>query len=266
MKHKAWVEGIEEVAEEHRDLYAESADGGYVFELESAGGFGVGNIERLKKAVQVERRLTTQAKKKVSGFGDRKPEDYADLEAKISELEGAPDLSEAHKKEVARLKRDAEDKSKRDLSEHDAKITKLTAEVGRRVVDSAAMPALAKEKADVALLMPHIRDSLKPVQGEDGTWGTQVVDLDGTPLTSQKSSSMAPMGVDELVGTLKERFPGAFPSQQKPGIGAGGLGGTPPAAGGTISLTKEEMHDPANYARAKEQAEKSGARIEVTES
>lgn len=107
------------------------------------------------------------------------------------------------------------------VSEKDAKITKLTRAVERRLVEAKLATALAKAGADekmASLLMlkgqQHIR-----VRETDDDFEEYVADERGNPLVADGKGS--PMTVEQFVETtLKTQYPGAFKGTGSSGSGA----------------------------------------------
>ena len=92
-----------------------------------------------------------------------------------------------------------------------------------------------------------------------------MIDENGTPRVTMVAGSTDPMGITELVKSMRasESYAKAFS-----GSGATGSGTTTGATGGSpgkgFSLTESEARNPATYRAAKEVAEKAGSSLQIT--
>lgn len=265
MPLKAWIGKLEEVEEADRKHYRAMENGeGFVAAVDPIGGWALENVASLRKTLATERRRKTEAEGKLAAFKDRKPEDFDVLSVELESLRKA-NPNEKAAAEIERVKKELSEKGARELTAKDAKIGELSRLIERQMVDTEATGAISRFKGDVALLLPHVRAGLRAVPKDDGRWRTQVVDESGNERISNKANSTDAMSVAEFVESLKERFPGAFESPQKPGLGVGTPGGGTSSGNGVVKISREEMHDPRKYQAAKATAEKAGGRIEVTE-
>ena len=98
------------------------------------------------------------------------------------------------------------------------------ARLERRLIDADATAAIAAAKGVPALLLPHVRASVKVIE-EDGDFKVQVVDAQGNPRVNGKGEFLS---IADLVGEMRQSdvYGRAFEPTGTTGGGAtGGSGG-----------------------------------------
>lgn len=125
------------------------------------------------------------------------------------------------------------------------------------LVNNSIMAAIAHEKGNSDLLMPHVRDHVK-LFDEDGELVARVIDKAGNPrITGAKGDFMS---IEGLLEEFKETdtFAPCFEGSRSSGAGAGGdgSGGTKnnPFASDSLNLTEQarlNREDPNKAARLK---------------
>lgn len=100
-------------------------------------------------------------------------------------------------------------------SEKDNQINSLRQALDNELIENVAMKEIDKAEGSHVLLMPHIKNSIKTVQNEDGSFGVTVVDQYGDPRMNAETGE--PLTVAELVSEFQanEAFAGAFPIQNR---------------------------------------------------
>lgn len=218
-------------ADEHSALAAEdqaryvphAASGGFMFGLESVGGWRLEDVDGLASSLQKERATA----RKFAGLDPEAAkaamQRVAELEAEMEKGGGklTKDEREAIKKSVA----DAYEKEKaallKERDDYDSQLRDY-------IVENAATAAIAKHGASLKILMPHVKSAIKAVKGEDGKYRPRVVGADGTELLSRVSgSSHSPMPPDEFVASFKSDpdLMAAFPGTGSSGSGAASTNG-----------------------------------------
>lgn len=212
-------------ADEHSKLSPEDqaryvkheASGGFMFGLESVGGWRLEDVDGLSSSLQKERATARK-------FAGLDPEAAKAAMQRVAELEaemekGGGKLTKDEREAIRKSVADAYEKEKQALiAERDA----LDAGLRDYIVENAATAAIAKHGANLKLLMPHVKGAIRAVKGDDGKYRPRVVGADGTELPSRVSGSAhLPMAPDEYVGSmLKSEYPEAFPGTGSSGSGA----------------------------------------------
>jgi len=134
---------------------------------------------------------------------------------------------------------------------------KLQTQLENVLVNNAIMGAIAHEKGNADLLMPHVRDHVKLFE-EDGEQVARVIDKTGNPrITGAKGDFMS---IENFLGEMKESdtFAPCFEGSRATGSGAGGdgSGGTKnnPFSKDSLNLTEQarlNREDPDKAARLK---------------
>lgn len=252
------VDSLDAVPEGYRPLYAEGEGG---FRLDDALARRL-DVSGLTSALEKERKGAREAERQLRAWTalGRAPEELAELLA----AQDAALAREAERKgEWDTLKAQLAARHQAEIAARDAALARLRGSVERQLVDAAASAELAAQRGAVALLLPHLRASLRLVEEADGTLAVRVVDGEGTPRSDARGQ---PLAVKELVAEMRQSdaFARAFD-------GAGTTGsGTPPSAapGGTpgvLHLTREQARDPATYRRAREDASRAGQLLSIVE-
>ena len=121
-------------------------------------------------------------------------------------------LTEAHAAELGKFKE---------------RESKLTTALEQQLIDNAAGAAISAAKGNSPLLLPHIKQHIKMIQGENGEYQATVIDAAGNERFSLVEAGK-PMGISELVGEFKtnDTYKMAFTPDNSGGGGGGGEGGT----------------------------------------
>ena len=232
-----FVEDVETLDESVRSLYKE-AEGGFILDTESAGGYELDNISGLKSALQKERKSVGDLTKQVGTYKTT----YEGLDAeearaamtKVAEYDAFDPEKEADKLAEAKF----ENSKKRWQTQNDkaweATIKSeyapaveqnkvLIGQLRKEMVTSAALKAIAAEDGDAELLLPHVVNSIQFSQLENGQFSTSIVDGQGEVMYNSKGEDMT---TQEHVASLKTRFPSAFNSKAISGSGIQSTVGT----------------------------------------
>jgi len=210
------VESLEQVEEASRPLYVEK-DGKFYLDVE-----GLEDTEDLKRSLRdankeaAERRRLLEGWKKVGKTPDE-----------IQELLEAHRVAEEEKHKKAgdwdKLREQMNEAHAKALKEKDAALDKMKASLENHLVVAEATRALSEAKGSPALLLPHVRASVRVVE-KDGQFGVQVVDAKGDLRVNSKGD---PISIPDLVSEMRESevFGRAFDGSGRSGSG------TPPNAG-----------------------------------
>jgi hypothetical protein len=227
------VDNLESVAETLRDEY--ESDGSGKFVLKAAKGYESPDaVKGLKSALQKERdnvgARSTELSKIKEQLGDLTPDQIVELRAKLA-------TDEENKAKAAgewdKLKGQMNDQHKAALAKKDEENGALRNALNAQLIDSEAARAIADEKGNATLLMPHVKAMTRVVE-EGGKFKVVVVDEVGTPKVDAKGE---PLTIKALVAQLRtnEVYAGAFAGSGNSGGGAGagaGAGGGGAGAGG----------------------------------
>jgi hypothetical protein len=252
-------DSIESIPEALREHYAKGADGKFRPTFEGSSGWALEDVGGLRKALGAERGTREQLERTVKAFDGIDPSVARDALDKVGKIK---DWTPGEKVEaqIAAVKEAMSKAHGAEKSALEAKASKLDKELRRVLVVSAAAQSMAKHKADVALLMPHVERSVQVAEVGD-RFEVRVVGDDGNPLIASDGSNMS---LDAFVGgVLREKFPAAYPSSGAQGGGAQGSrhsGGAP----GAFTISREEAKDVNKYARVREAAEKAGQQVQFT--
>lgn len=219
-KIKLTVEKLDDVAEALRSLYVER-DG--KFELDAEG------LPEIRTAL---REANAEAKNLRLKFKGIDPEEVATMREQFEELRGksGTDALNALKEQLVSAHGKERDKLQK-------KIDRMTQELDRALVESAATSALVAAKGSPALLMPHVRRHVKVVESDDGRFEARVVDEKGNPRVRDDGT---PMLIKHLVDEMRanEEFGRAFEASGAAGTGDDhGTGG----GGGRATKKRSEM-------------------------
>lgn len=234
-KLKAFVTTLDDVTDEHKDLYVadKDADGKDRFKLDAEGLEDVTGLKRTLTATRTELRTAKARVKPLEGLEEDEDVDAiitAGRQAIEAQRTGAPipavesvktQMTAAHNKEVKKL---------------NARIEGMNSALRDALIESAAVSAITdpEMKGNKTLLLPHIKTVTDIVEIEDGEkirYEARVFDKPATATDRQErvDPQGKPLTVKALVAELRENseYSGAFE-----GSGASGSGATTEGGGG----------------------------------
>lgn len=144
----------------------------------------------------------------------------------------------------------------------------LQTAVEKNIRKAAAISAIAEHKGREKLLLPTVIDQIKVIE-ENGDLVARVVDEKGNVRLTMKQGQTGPMGISELVESLKTHndYSAAFDGTGSSGGGttssSGRAGGT--STNGVHYISKEDAKDTAKYRAARDAATAKGLRLEIAE-
>ena len=212
MALKIEVDSLDAIPESSRSLYIEK-DGKFRLDLE-----GLEDTAGLKSALQKERetaKLATRQAQQWQSLG-KTPDEIASLvdASKRAEEERALKGGEWEK-----LKGQMLDQQKTELAKRDQQLAVKDKALTKYLVDAAAVTALAAAKGSAALLLPHIRSSVKVIEDGDD-YAVRVVDAAGNPRVNGKGEFLS---IADLVSEMRQSddYSRAFDASGTAGSGAG---------------------------------------------
>lgn len=218
------VDSIDAVPETLRDQYKE-VDGKFRLDLD-----GYEDPSNLKSALQKEREAAKQAAKQVKAWESlgKSPEEIQEL------------LQAQQQAEEDKLNKAGEwDKLKAQMNEQFSKekqqlLDSLTAKeraIEKHLVDAQATAAIAELKGVPALLLPHVKASVRVVE-EGGEYSVRVVDPSGNPRVNAQGEYLS---IKDLVSEMRQSdiFGRAFEATGTTGSG------TPSNKGGGSDKAKK---------------------------
>lgn len=233
------VDSISTLPEAHQALYKPAGDK-YVLDVD-----GMEDTANLKSALVKEREAAKTASRQVGAWQSigRTPEE-------IQALIAAQDQAERDKLtkngEWDKLRGQMADQHKTDMGKKDERIGALTKSLERRLIDADAVAAIASAKGASALLLPHVRASVRVID-DGGDFKVQVVDASGNPRVNGKGEFLS---IADLVSEMKQSdvFGRAFDAAGTTGSGAGNTQGN--SGPRSMNRTAFDALRPAERAKA----------------
>lgn len=263
------VKKLDEAPAEARPHYVQK-DGFYILDGTPSEGWSIDKVDDLKRSVSSLSEKNRKATELLKSFEDGEGNliDSAKAREALDKLGKMADWTPSEKvqQQIESLKSQMIEKHQREISAKSERERQLMEAVRDSLVTSTATAAMSKAKVNVDLLLPHVERAIR-VEEIDGKFVPRVLDKDGkTVRLTAKQGSHDPMGVEEFVLSLKDRFPEAFPSTVKPGAGTAGSDTTAqPVADGSFTLTREQARDVDAYRRARAAADKAGQPLQITD-
>ncbi len=204
---------LAEVDEPIRKYYEKLEDGR--FQLR-----GFEDVHALKNAIgriKVERDLLKTEAGKFDGFDAGELERLKEVEAKVKKE------SELARTDFDKQFTDASEQYKNEIQVRDTRITKLSTDLEKALIDNEATRHIADADGTPDLLLPHVRD-VAEIREVNGHHRAVIIGDDGSPrlkVGATKANDFLPLS--DYIDELKERphFAGAFR-----GSGASGGGAT----------------------------------------
>lgn len=212
------LEDISTVPEAYRGAYAQGADGLYTIS-ETAKPL-VDSITGLSKALKISR--TNERKTpNLQAILDQIGEDFTspdDVKARLEELTGQVASAAGGKVNLEKMKADMEKAFGVKEAALKGDNEKMQRSLAKYLVDASAATALASEKGNATLLMPHVRGKVKVVADGDD-YVVRVLDDAGDFRGDGKGGFMS---IADLVKEMKgaKEFAAAFESETATGGGA----------------------------------------------
>jgi len=270
---------FESLDEGLRTHYSADADNPDIFRLSvtPVSGISLEDVSNLKGALQKERSQVSSLKNSLTVFDGLNAEE---ARTAINELELLKKNGDGNKtRDEVRAELDASYKTKfetdrdaltkkfsLDIETKESKITSLSRQLEKHLVDNSASSAINKAGGAVELLLPIIRSNTTVITQETGNLAIRVLDEAGQERMSPKAGSSDPMTITEFVSELKHdsKFARAFKASGNSGSGATGSSGRVETSG-EIVLSGADAKNAQKYREALVRAEKSGKRVVLKE-
>ncbi|RZL39236.1 MAG: hypothetical protein EOP35_04155 [Rubrivivax sp.] len=187
------VDSLDGIAEAQRPLYKES-NGKFVLDVD-----GYEDPVGLKSALQAERNNAKTATQQVAAWKalGKTPEEIQALVESAAQAE-RDKLTKGG--EWDKLKLQMTEQHTVELGKKDERIKTLTTSLERRLIDADATAAIAAAKGVPALLLPHVRASVRVIE-DGGDFKVQVVDAAGNPRVNGKGEFLS---IADLVGEMRQ--------------------------------------------------------------
>jgi hypothetical protein len=223
------VESIDAVPEAQRSLYKET-NGKFVLDVD-----GYEDPTNLKSALQKEREAAKTATKQAQAWAalGKTPEEIQALVEAQAQAERDKLVKGG---EWDKLKAQMLEQQTKEREQLESKLKAKDSAIERHLVDAQATAAIAAAKGVPALLLPHVKASVRVVE-DGGEYVVRVVDAAGNPRVDAKGEFLS---IADLVGEMRqsEIFGRAFEPTGTTGSGAQGGG-----SGGTGKVMKQSAID-----------------------
>jgi hypothetical protein len=157
------------------------------------------------------------------------------LGTKLTELMTAVKDGKSVNVNLEAIKKDFDKRLGAEKATYQTELQNMQNTLHEYMVKNAALASLS-EAGTVAggqdLLLPQISAQAKVIKTEDGKYVVRVVDEENNVRLNNKGE---PMGVNDLVLEMKQKFPMTFKSEQKPGTGS-----TPGTAKGQQQVMRKD--------------------------
>lgn len=240
-----YTDDIDSVPETMREHYTKQKDGGYVLAATAGGGYSIEKVGGLKSALSAARAEAKDATSKLAAFtqDDGEMLDADTARAAIDKLAALGSDADVEAKVAAAVQAQVDALGKKhgkELAVRDDRVTGLTTQISRHILDDALTSALIDTTdgrtpaIQPKVLAAALRDQLKVTEAE-GKWEVHVLDDKGHRRISPAAGSEDWMAVSELVdegrqGDLKPFF------RATPIAGAGGMDGRTGDAAGSAGI------------------------------
>lgn len=184
-KLKAWVDDLEGVDEQYRDLYAEDRNGGYRLQVETIRGIGLDNVQKLRSEYD-------------SAMGDAKR--VGVLEAELERMRERLEQAETGGKKTAKQSADA-DKLKATVADLEAQLQKAKPQMDqlREVLGESALKQALQSAGASPLLAPSLARHLQIEEDDSGRLTTRVQTGEDQPFLVADNGTHRPGTIEEFV-------------------------------------------------------------------
>ena len=209
------IDSLESVAEPMRGLYQPDGD---KFRLDVAG---IEDTTGLKSALQKEREAAKTATKQATAWASlgKTPEE---IQALLEAQAQAEHDKLTKNGEWDKLKAQMTEQFGTERAQLQTQLKTKDGAIERYLIDAQATAAISELKGSSALLLPHVKASVKVVE-DGGEYVTRVVDAAGNPRVNAKGDFLT---IHDLVSEMRQSdvFSRAFDSSGASGGGAQGGG------------------------------------------
>jgi len=221
MALQAILQSVDDLPEDLKTHYVEK-DGKFFLDVTAVDGHSLENVAALKQALSKERAAAKRFHEELKAFEGL---DAQDVRSSLEELEH---LRESRKGPTTdEIRRTAFEQATKEwqkkVEAKDQELRSVTSQLEEVLIDATAVKALAENKGNPKLLLPHVKGSVRLRKTDDGKYVSEVVDRDGNTRLSSRGGSTEAMTIDELIKEMStsDDFAAAFA-----GSGATGSGST----------------------------------------
>lgn len=239
MALKAKVESLDDVREEHQDLYTES-DGQFVLDVQPVDGYALEEVDGMKKVLEEVKAERSELRDKVSQMD----KELKSKSQSVSELKATQD--EKAKEKIEELKKEMSELHQQEISEWQKKHDDLQSKYRKTRVHDELVRELGKAgpngatKNGIDVLPRILSDKIELNENGD----PYVVNEDGHARTGSGGKDMS---ISELVEETVDQYPEFFNPNGSSGGGSEGSGGK---AGGT-GITREQWESMSGEEKAR---------------
>ena len=245
--------------------YKKQDNGTYLLDVQAIDDFALENVKGLKSALSAERAAKETVMNSMKAFEGLDATAAKEALEKIKKLGDLPTEGKV-KEQIEAIKKQLEDKHKGELGAKEASMSKLTKQLEKMLVESAAVKAISENKGNVELLLPHVRNNVRMKQLENGEFSVEVVDPNGQVRISPATGQTGNMSIAELVSEMKSKDTYAPAFEGSGASGSGATGGGSKVQNGRHVLSSVDAKDPMKYRAAKEAAAKAGSQLQIADS
>lgn len=223
---------LDGIADPIKSEYTEK-DGKFYLQVTPKDGFELDDVSGLKTALSRERGTRERLEREIKKFEGIDPEKAATLQQELDELKAIDPTKEADK--IANTKFESAksqlvDKYGREIGSLKDREKQLTTVIDKLMREQQATAAIAAEKGDVELLLPHVLQHTR-VKETEGKFSVEVVDGEGNARLADTKGT--PMTIVDLIKEMRNHnsYGRAFDADDVSGSGkrtGGGGGGNPP--------------------------------------
>lgn len=229
------LEGLDDKVKEH---YKKKGDQ-FILNVTSVDGLVLENVSGLKATVEAlrtsDRNMTQdlknsteaikQLEKKYEGIDPVAAKDALGKVEEIANWDGDTKIKEAIEINERKMNAKMEELAKQNTEKVallESDLADSQSQLQDAIVNSRIVEAISKEKGNIALLIPHVRQHVNMVKNGHGKWIPEVVSDKGDPRIGDAQGT--PMTVEQFVQEMKtkEDFAAAFPGANASGTGKTG--------------------------------------------
>lgn len=243
---KPYVTSLDDLPEGMGDHYKEMERDGetiYVLDVDSQDGWALENVHGLKSAYEKQLKKGRELEQKLRKFRDIDPEKAREALDKYEEFTSwDPDKQVAEK--IAAREKKLVETHQSELTSRDEKISKLERGLRSYLIEGKATEAILKANGRPRRpLLMEITSKMRPVELDDGTYGIELVESDGSPMISRKPGTTDPMTVEELVELVRgdQDFAPFFEVTRASGSGSTGEGGSTQRVGSRTVKSSDQQ-------------------------
>lgn len=259
---KGFYDRFEDIPEEYRNLFSEEEIEDPKtkakvkrWRINAEGVADAASVERLERALSNERTESARLRTLADKIKDIDPTKYEQYQREAREAdERAKRLEEETERQVADVRRELNDKHKKELETRDSTINDLRNRLHTTYLDNLLGEAIRKGEGEPRLLMHEMRSRVR-IKDENGVLSHEVLGKDGKAWTVDVEGESKAATLDDLVKEYKadDVFGLAFAGSGQGGTGSTGSGGRPAGKRGSANPWKAENWNVSAQAKIAEE-------------